>query len=245
MGAWGHNPVRGGFRKARIIEEKHQGKREMTKTATLTNENFDAMEREISQSETGRMFLDEYAKRHGQINAEEVMAAIKELQAAIVSKKTSTHIKFLRHELQEMGSSIARARSEIAALQPGGEADSRIVAATEELGAIVTATETATNDILAAAESMLETVGALRQSGADETHCDSLENQTTNIFMACSFQDITGQRTNKVVNVMRYLEQRIEVMMKIWEIEDDESEGTSFEPLVQWIRIKSDYPRLA
>ena len=177
------------------------------------------------------MFLDEYARRHGLINADQVMVAIKELQATVTGRKPSTHIKFLRHELQEMSSSIARARSEIAALQPEGEADSRIVAATEELGAIVTATETATNDILAAAESMLETVGALRQSGADETHCDSLENQTTNIFMACSFQDITGQRTNKVVNVMRYLEQRIEVMMKIWDVEDDEQEPAKIEPL--------------
>ena len=214
-----------------LSKRNTQGTREMTNMATLTDENFDAMEREISQSETGRLFLDEYTKRHGLINAHEVMTGIKQLQVAVASKKTSTHIKFLRHELQEMGSSIARARSEIAALQPEGDSDSRIVAATEELGAIVTATETATNDILAAAESILETVGVLRQSGGDETLCDSLENQTTNIFMACSFQDITGQRTNKVVNVMRYLEQRIEVMMKIWEVEDDTSEIDGIEPL--------------
>ena len=56
----------------------------------------------------------------------------------------------------------------------------------------MTATETATNDILAAAENMLETVGALRSSGAEEALCDTVENATTNIFMACSFQDITG-----------------------------------------------------
>ena len=33
---------------------------------------------------------------------------------------------------------------------------------------------------------------------------------------ACSFQDITGQRTTKVVNVLRYIEQRVNSMVQIW-----------------------------
>ena len=39
------------------------------------------------------------------------------------------------------------------------------------------------------------------------------------ILMACSFQDITGQRTTKVVNTLRYLEQRVNAMIEIWGIE--------------------------
>lgn len=34
--------------------------------------------------------------------------------------------------------------------------------------------------------------------------------------MACSFQDITGQRTTKVVNALRYLEQRVNAMIQLW-----------------------------
>jgi len=36
--------------------------------------------------------------------------------------------------------------------------------------------------------------------------------------MACSFQDITGQRTDKVVQALRFLEARINSMMEIWQL---------------------------
>ena len=39
-------------------------------------------------------------------------------------------------------------------------------------------------------------------------------------YTACSFQDITGQRTEKVVNVLRFIEQRINAMIEIWGVED-------------------------
>ncbi|MDP6344895.1 MAG: protein phosphatase CheZ, partial [Alphaproteobacteria bacterium] len=37
-----------------------------------------------------------------------------------------------------------------------------------------------------------------------------------NIFLACSFQDITGQRITKVVNALHCLEQRVGAMIEIW-----------------------------
>jgi chemotaxis regulatin CheY-phosphate phosphatase CheZ len=49
--------------------------------------------------------------------------------------------------------------------------------------------------------------GAIRQA---------LEAQVTAILTACSFQDITGQRTSKVVNALRFLEERVNTMIKIW-----------------------------
>jgi Chemotaxis phosphatase, CheZ len=41
----------------------------------------------------------------------------------------------------------------------------------------------------------------------------------TEILTACSFQDITGQRTTKVVNTLRYLEQRVNSMLEIWGVD--------------------------
>src|SRR3546814_11385032 len=43
-----------------------------------------------------------------------------------------------------------------------------------------------------------------------------IESEVTEILMACSFQDITGQRTSKVVNTLRYIEQRVHAMVDIW-----------------------------
>ena len=47
--------------------------------------------------------------------------------------------------------------------------------------------------------------------------------------MACSFQDITGQRTTKVVNTLRYIEQRVNSMIAIWDL--TETTKAKIEPL--------------
>jgi hypothetical protein len=46
--------------------------------------------------------------------------------------------------------------------------------------------------------------------------CDLLDANATEVYTACSFQDITGQRTRKVIQVLRYLEDRINAMISIW-----------------------------
>ena len=90
------------------------------------------------------------------------------------------------------------------------------MAATEDLDAIVTSTERATNEILAAAERIQENCQALRESGGEDGICNDIDEDITNIFLACSFQDLTGQRTTKVVNALQYLEQRVGAMIQIW-----------------------------
>src|SRR5262249_26244763 len=74
---------------------------------------------------------------------------------------------------------------------------------------IVGMTESATSRILAATERMQELAWTLRESGANNALCDHLDEQATEIYTACTFQDLTGQRTRKVIEVLRYLEQRI------------------------------------
>jgi hypothetical protein len=37
-----------------------------------------------------------------------------------------------------------------------------------------------------------------------------------NVFTACSFQDLTGQRTTKVINALRYIEQRVAALIALW-----------------------------
>jgi hypothetical protein len=46
--------------------------------------------------------------------------------------------------------------------------------------------------------------------------CDRLDGYATEIYTACSFQDLTGQRTRKIIHVLRYLEARIQAMTGIW-----------------------------
>jgi len=115
-----------------------------------------------------------------------------------------------------MAASIAQTRREIAAIKPDAPSNSRIVQATEELDFVVRSTERATAEILTAAERIQAMAGEFKEKGGDEELCNELETHATNLMLACSFQDLTGQRMTKVVNALRYLEQRVNTMIEIW-----------------------------
>jgi len=107
-------------------------------------------------------------------------------------------------ELREIAGYIESMRGEIGALQVNDLKDSRIPSAGQELGAIVKATETATNTIMECAETLM---------GADASDPAAykalVDEKMMVIFEACSFQDITGQRVSKVVETLQHIEQRV------------------------------------
>lgn len=79
----------------------------------------------------------------------------------------------------------------------------------DELAAIVVDTERATNDIMDAADH----IEALLRTTEGKTISDELRREIrdkcTDITMSCSFQDITGQRVRKVVEVIQLIDQQI------------------------------------
>ena len=114
---------------------------------------------------------------------------------------TDIHI---HNQIFELVAFIKKARDEIAALQPQEINEQHIPAATDELSAIVEATEEATNTILDAAERLGE-VGTEVGGEQEEKITDII----TSIYEASNFQDITGQRINKVVSTLQHIEQTI------------------------------------
>jgi chemotaxis regulatin CheY-phosphate phosphatase CheZ len=115
-----------------------------------------------------------------------------------------------------MAEAIARTKAEIAAIRPSEDNFGTISNATIELDAIVSTTELATSEILANAERVQEIAWTMREQGLEPSFCDQLDGLMTQTYQACSFQDLTGQRIRKVVNVLHFLEERIEAMNLIW-----------------------------
>ena len=105
-------------------------------------------------------------------------------------------------ELVEIADYISHMRTEIAALRANEITRDRIPMAHEELGSVLAATAGATNTIMASAEAML----ALPD---DASYRENVEGKIYEIFEACAFQDITGQRIGKVVEALRHLELRL------------------------------------
>jgi chemotaxis regulatin CheY-phosphate phosphatase CheZ len=107
-------------------------------------------------------------------------------------------------DLSAIAEAISRAREEIRALQPRSLCEERLPSAGAELRAIVKDTEAATHRIMAAAEALL----AAEPDDSPEFRAFRDE-QVTQIFEACGFQDITGQRVSKVVGVLELVEARV------------------------------------
>jgi chemotaxis protein CheZ len=120
--------------------------------------------------------------------ADVVRAVLSTLSGDLSAQETS-----LLSEVEELGRTISSAKAEIAALRVDDITLDHIPFATDELDAIVEHTATATNAILNSCETLDAVAGTLSGEPAAK-----LQDATTQIYEACSFQDITGQRITKV-----------------------------------------------
>jgi chemotaxis protein CheZ len=182
----------------------------------LTEADYDAIEDAVMETMRGRWFLAEYARRNRHADTKVLLAALDRIEASITAGPSAQAESRIRVDIVEMSQAIARTKAEIAAIKPDSEHHGKFGEATEELDSIVLATESATSQILAAAEQIQETAWTLREQGLDPTTCDLIDARATDLYTACSFQDLTGQRTRKIIQVLRYLEGRINAMIDIW-----------------------------
>ncbi|MBL4614962.1 MAG: protein phosphatase CheZ [Magnetovibrio sp.] len=168
------------------------------------------------------------------LQTDEVLKAIAEVKTMIEGLGTQTNatgsesspeMSVLRGQLHDLKESIDKTKAEIAAIHKPGESEDKFITAAMELGAIVEATEVATNNILGAAEDIQDHAQGIRERIDDvKSHelLKEIDNLVTHIFENCNFQDITGQRTGKVVKTINYLEERILTMINIWGEEEFE-----------------------
>ena len=187
---------------------------------TIGESDFEAIEFAVMETERGRWFLKEFARRNRTADTEILLDAIARLEHAVAGDRVAQDVDRLRANLKEMATAITRTKAEIAAIHAVEQEHSYLFAASEALDAITRTTERATSDILAAAEQIQELAWTLREDGTDAQTCDDLDRRATEIYTACSFQDITAQRIAKVIQTLRYLEGRINAMIALWEGSD-------------------------
>ncbi len=188
----------------------------MAESAPPAEAEYEAICTAFMETQRGRWFLAEYARRNRNTDTKLVLDAISRIEDAVQAGSAAQSTDRFRSALTDMAQAIARTKADIAALRPEAEHHGKIGEASEELDLIVDATARATSEILAAAEHIQEAAWTMREQGIDSRFCDELDAKATEIYTACSFQDITGQRTHKVVQVLRYLEGRIHALIDIW-----------------------------
>jgi chemotaxis protein CheZ len=107
-------------------------------------------------------------------------------------------------EFRYIGDFIRKARDEIAELQPNEIRQTRIPGASMELDAVVRDTQLATEAIMSEAEALLAADAA--DPAAYKAQVDEA---MMRIIESCAFQDLTGQRVNKVISTLRHIEERV------------------------------------
>ncbi|PIW27834.1 MAG: hypothetical protein COW30_09250 [Rhodospirillales bacterium CG15_BIG_FIL_POST_REV_8_21_14_020_66_15] len=156
--------------------------------------------------------------------------------------ETREELELLQAEILNLFNYIQRVRKEVAAITRTDEGDGRFNNMSDQLDAIVRATEDATNSIMEVVEQNSETIQAIREKTDNPEIAallDELENNSSNIFEACTFQDITGQRVTKIARSVTYVESRVNSLIQIFgkehieNVELDEEVKNEDEKLLQ------------
>ncbi|MCA0450411.1 MAG: protein phosphatase CheZ [Proteobacteria bacterium] len=131
----------------------------------------------------------------------------------------------LRDGIATLARIMENARRDLAALQANDLRLRDLPGATDELSAVVAATEDATHSILDAVEGIETIAGELAAAQGD-----AIRNNVTRIYEACNFQDITGQRIAKVVGVLKEVDKTVLGLMEAFGIALDAQAAPSATP---------------
>lgn len=142
------------------------------------------------------------------LTPEDVAAVVRQVIQSLEGDVSSADLKFYS-ELEELARYIRQAKHDIASIRPNDISTSYIPNATDELDAVVGATEEATNTIM----DVCDSISAIAAECTPEIS-EKLVACTTKVFEACNFQDITGQRITKVVETLKHIDSRIEAIVK-------------------------------
>lgn len=177
-----------------------------------------------AMNETGRPF-----------SKDEVLNIINSVVGKIEANKANPIYK----DLKALADYIEEARREISNLAPIAIGQEYIPSATDELDAVVKSTEEATGKIM----DNCETLEAVAEKIGDGAEKDSVLDAVTNIYEACGFQDITGQRISKVVNTLRHIETQVNMIVEAVGLEvgvaDDSDEKAGDEALLNGPQMQS------
>lgn len=176
-----------------------------------------------THTELGTAMLQSLARlreQKGCIRIEDLGDILAEVAATM---QVSNHPEqFLRGEFHKIAEHIEEAKCEIASLvyREGEPSAQHIGHATDQLDAVVKATEEATNQIMDSADRIQQ---AVESNAADMR--ETVGNEVAQIYLACNFQDITGQRITKVLTTLEYIDRKIHSIMGLFgEVSEEDAQ---------------------
>lgn len=152
--------------------------------------------------------LADFGRRNPGIDPKDLVEVVEAIMSSADGDLSSVNLK-LYAEIEQLAIYIQRAREEIAALRPDEITAEHLPVAGEELEAVVGATEQATNSIM----EQVEAIEALTPK-MDRAVAEEVVAAVTQVYEACGFQDITGQRIKKVVSTLTEIERKVHALLE-------------------------------
>jgi chemotaxis protein CheZ len=124
-------------------------------------------------------------------------------------------IQTLKRELALVHDIIARNKRELSALIGDGK-DRPMARAAGELGAAVEGMEKATDKILKSSEAIddnAKAFAATLKNDYERGLAQDIQDHVVEIYEACNFQDLSGQRIGKVIDTLNGIEERVAAML--------------------------------
>ncbi len=177
----------------------------------IDERDFDAIEAAVRETERGRWFLTEFARRNRLGETRLLLDAITRLEQNVGGPRPPEEADLVRAELAAMAVELGRIAAELA----DGEAQD----VTASLDGFVRSAETveaATADIHEAAERVSELAWQLREAGASARFCAELEKAAADISTACAFGGLTARRASALARAMRNVAARLDALPPGW-----------------------------
>jgi len=121
----------------------------------------------------------------------------------------------LKRELDELNAAVAHTMRELAALVGDGH-ERHMARAAGKLGSAVEGMEKATEKILKSAEVIDDSAKALAAATKTDYECglaQEIQDHVVQIYEACNFQDLSGQRIGHVIETLTMIEEQVEGML--------------------------------
>jgi hypothetical protein len=177
--------------------------------AAVDERDFDAIEAAVMETERGRWFLGEFARRNRMGETRLLLEAVTRLEQNVAGPRPPEEAEAVRAALAQLAGTLARAIAEL-----GGGSDS--AAALGSFVHSVATMEGATTDIHDAAERVSEIAWQLREAGASGRLCGELEKAAADISTACAFGGLTARRAKILADAVGAVVQGLDALPPAW-----------------------------
>lgn len=175
----------------------------------IGDESFDTIEQAVRETERGRWFLDEFARRNRQSNTEMLLDSISKLEESVARAKPSLAAEDMREGLATLLNEIDTLTADLALSPEAKTGYSR------GLGALTARSAKLLYDLAISADTVRDLAGQLRSMSVPESLTASLDAETSKMISGASEQMRLMRRFEALIEIQNFVRRRIEQIVGV------------------------------